>query len=195
VSAYPIKGVFPAGKELTMPLFSTTEFNSMKDLFVNQIEDLYDAENRLTQALPKMADAAGSSQLKQAFRQHLTETQGHVSRLETVFRELNIEPKRETCEAMKGLIAEGEEMIKAKGDPDVKDAALIAAAQRVEHYEMSGYGTARALARQLGLTQAVNLLEQTLQEEKAADAKLNEIAESSVNRKASGATATASTVR
>jgi ferritin-like metal-binding protein YciE len=178
-----------------MPIFSTTEFNSLNDLFVNQIEDLYDAENRLTQAIPKMADAASSNQLRQALQQHLTETQGHVSRLETVFRELNIEPKRETCQAMKGLIAEGEEMIKAKGDPDVKDAALIAAAQRVEHYEMSGYGTARALARRLGLTQAVNLLEHTLQEEKAADAKLNEIAESSVNVKASGATATASTTR
>jgi ferritin-like metal-binding protein YciE len=163
-----------------MPLFST-DLNSFKDLFVNQIEDLYDAENRLTKALPKMADAANSSQLKQAIQHHLTETQGHVSRLETIFRELNLEPKRETCEAMKGLVAEGEEMIKAKGDPDVKDAALIAAAQRVEHYEISGYGTARAFARRLGMTQAANLLQQTLSEEEAADRKLNQIAESSVN--------------
>lgn len=163
-----------------MPLLST-ELKSFKDLFVNQIEDLYDAENRLTKALPKMADAASSSQLKQAIQHHLTETQGHVSRLETIFRELNIEPKRETCEAMKGLISEGEEMIKAKGDSDVKDAALIAAAQRVEHYEISGYGTARAFARRLGMTQAANLLQQTLGEEEAADRKLNQIAESSVN--------------
>jgi ferritin-like metal-binding protein YciE len=163
-----------------MPLLSA-EFKSFKDLFVNQIEDLYDAENRLTKALPKMADAASSSQLKQAIQQHLTETQGHVSRLETIFRELNIEPKRETCEAMKGLIAEGEEMVKAKGDADVKDAALIAAAQRVEHYEISGYGTARAFAKRLGMTQAANLLQQTLGEEEAADRKLNQIAESSVN--------------
>lgn len=168
-----------------MSLFSSTEFNSFKDLFVNQIEDLYDAENRLTSALPKMADAANSSQLKQAIRQHLTETQGHVSRLESIFREINVEPKRETCQAMKGLIAEGEEMISAKGDPDIKDAALIAAAQRVEHYEMSGYGTARAFARRLGLTQAANLLQQTLDEEKAADQKLNQIAEAGINQQAS----------
>jgi len=167
-----------------MSLFSSTEFNSFKDLFVNQIEDLYDAENRLTSALPKMADAANSSQLKQAFRQHLTETQGHVSRLESIFREINVEPKRETCQAMKGLIAEGEEMISAKGDPDIKDAALIAAAQRVEHYEMSGYGTARAFARRLGLTQAANLLQQTLDEEKAADQKLNQLAEAGINQQA-----------
>jgi ferritin-like metal-binding protein YciE len=170
-----------------MPLFSTTEFNSLNDLFANQIEDLYDAENRLTQALPKMAEAANSSQLKQAFQSHLTETQGHVRRLEQIFREINIDPKRETCQAMKGLITEGEEMIKATGDADVKDAALIAAAQRVEHYEISGYGSARAFARRLGLTQAASLLQQTLEEEKAADEKLNTIAESSVNQRATTA--------
>ena len=170
-----------------MPLFTSVEFNSFRDLFVNQIEDLYDAENRLTKALPKMADAATSSKLKQAFESHLRETEGHVSRLEQIFGELNVDPKRETCEAMKGLIAEGEEMIGAKGDPDVKDAALIAAAQRVEHYEMSGYGTARSFAQRLGLTQAANLLQQTLNEEKAADEKLNQIAETSVNTQAAGA--------
>ncbi len=169
-----------------MALFTSNEFNSLNDLFVNQIEDLYDAENRLTKALPKMAEASNSSQLRQAFQQHLTETQGHVSRLETIFRELNIEPKRETCEAMKGLIAEGEEMISAKGDPEVKDAALIAAGQRVEHYEMSGYGTARTFAQRLGMTQAANLLQQTLNEEAAADKKLTAIAESSVNVQAAG---------
>ena len=170
-----------------MSLFTTTELNSFNDLFVNQIEDLYDAEQRLTKALPKMAEAARSSQLKQAFQSHLTETEGHVARLEQIFRDINVEPVRETCEAMKGLIAEGEEMIKASGDPDVKDAALIAAAQRVEHYEMSGYGTARSFAQRLGLNQAATLLQQTLNEEKAADAKLNTIAESSVNQKATAA--------
>ena len=174
-----------------MPLFTTTEFNSLNDLFLNQIEDLYDAEQRLTKALPKMAEASHSPQLRQAFQSHLTETEGHVSRLERIFQEIGHKPERETCEAMKGLIAEGEEMIKATGDPDVKDAALIAAAQRVEHYEMSGYGTARALARRLGLNQAVTLLEQTLQEEKAADQKLNTIAESQVNPSAASTTATA----
>jgi ferritin-like metal-binding protein YciE len=173
-----------------MALFGGTEFNSLEDLFVNQIEDLYDAENRLTKALPKMADAASSSSLKQAFQSHLTETEGHVSRLETIFREVKAEPKRETCQAMKGLISEGEEMIDATGDNAVKDAALIAAAQRVEHYEISGYGTARTIAQQLGMTNVANLLQQTLNEEKAADQKLNTIAESSVNvRATTGATA------
>jgi ferritin-like metal-binding protein YciE len=167
-----------------MALFGGTEFNSLEDLFVNQIEDLYDAENRLTKALPKMADAAASTSLKQAFQSHLTETQGHVSRLETIFRGVNVEPKRETCQAMKGLISEGEEMIDATGDADVRDAALIAAAQRVEHYEISGYGTARTIAQQLGLADVANLLQRTLNEEKAADEKLTTIAESSVNVRA-----------
>lgn len=169
-----------------MALFTSVEFNSLNDLFLNQIEDLYDAENRLTKALPKMAEAAHSGQLKQAIQQHLTETQGHVSRLETIFRELKVEPKRETCQAMKGLIAEGDEMIDAKGDPEVKDAALIAAAQRVEHYEISGYGTVRTFAQRLGLTKIANLLQQTLLEEVAADKKLTTIAESSVNVQAAG---------
>ncbi len=173
-----------------MKLFNSTEFNSFQDLFVEQIEDLYDAENRLTEALPKMAAASNSSQLKQAFESHLRETQGHVSRLESIFRQMNIDPKRETCEAMKGLIAEGDEMVSAKGNPAIKDAALIAAAQRVEHYEMSGYGSARAFALQLGMREAADLLQQTLNEEKAADEKLNRIAESSVNVQASSRTAT-----
>jgi ferritin-like metal-binding protein YciE len=164
-----------------MAMFSSNEFKSFKDLFANQIEDLYDAEQRLTKALPKMAEGANSNQLKQAIQQHLTETQGHVSRLETVFREISLEPKRETCAAMKGLIAEGEEMVNAKGDPDIKDAAIIAAAQRVEHYEIAGYGTARTFALRLGLRQAADLLQQTLNEEAAADRKLTQIAESNVN--------------
>jgi len=175
-----------------MALFGGNEFNSLDDLFVNQIEDLYDAENRLTKALPKMAEAAASSSLKQAFQSHLRETEGHVARLETIFRGVKVDPKRETCEAMKGLISEGEDMISATGDSDVKDAALIAAAQRVEHYEISGYGTARTIAQRLGLTDVAALLQQTLEEEKAADQKLNTIAESSVNvRASSGRAATA----
>lgn len=157
------------------------EFNSFKDLFTNQIEDLYDAEQRLTKALPKMIEATNSNQLRQAIQMHLTETQGHVSRLETIFREIGMEPKRETCPAMKGLISEGEEMVKAKGDPDIRDAAIIAAAQRVEHYEIAGYGTARTFALRLGLRQAADLLQQTLNEEAAADRKLTQIAEGNVN--------------
>lgn len=171
-----------------MAMFGSTEFNSFKDLFANQIEDLYDAEQRLTKALPKMAEAANSNQLKHAIQQHLTETQGHVSRLETVFREIALQPKRETCQAMKGLISEGEEMVNAKGDPDIKDAAIIAAAQRVEHYEIAGYGTARSFALRLGLRQAADLLQQTLNEEAAADRKLTQIAEGNVNVQAQAKT-------
>ena len=167
-----------------MKLFSD-QFDSLQDLFLNQLEDLYDAEQRLTKALPKMAEAAHASQLRHAFLEHLTQTQGHVSRLDTIFRQIRAEPKRETCEAMKGLIAEGEEMISAKGDPDVKDAALIAAAQRVEHYEISGYGTARTFALRLGRRDAADLLQQTLREESETDKKLTQIAESSVNVQAS----------
>ena len=134
-----------------MGLLGSVEFNSLNDLFLNQIEDLYDAEKRLTDALPKMAEAASSSQLKSIFTEHLAETRNHVRRLEEVFQQIGTKPKRETCEAMRGLISEGQEMIDAKGDPDVRDAALIAAAQRVEHYEMAGYGSVRTFAQRLGM--------------------------------------------
>jgi ferritin-like metal-binding protein YciE len=179
-------------KENDMAIFRA-ELNSLQDLFVNQIEDLYDAENRLIEALPKMAEAAHSPQLKAAFQSHLQETRGHVGRLEQVFEALARPPKRETCQAMKGLIAEGEEAIKAKGDPAVRDAALIAAAQRVEHYEMAGYGTARTLATQLAHDRPAMVLQETLEEEKAADQKLTTIAESSVNTQAATRTRAATT--
>jgi ferritin-like metal-binding protein YciE len=162
-------------------LFTSPTFNSLDDLLIEQIEDLYDAEHRLIQALPKMADAAHSPQLQSAFREHLRETEGHARILEQVFRDLNKEPERETCEAMKGLIQEGEEMVSAEGDPAVKDAALIAAAQRVEHYEISGYGTARTFAERLGLSEVARQLEQILEQEKSADKKLTEIAEENIN--------------
>lgn len=164
-----------------MALFSSQEFNSLDDLFLNQLEDLYDAEHRIIRALPRMTEAAHSPDLKRAFDHHLAQTRQQVDRLDTIFRQLNKTPERETCEAMKGLLREGEEMIDAKGNPDVKDAALIAAAQRVEHYEMSGYGTARSLAQHLGYAEAVRLLQATLDEEKEADQKLTQIAESQVN--------------
>ena len=166
-----------------MALFGT-EFKSFEDLFEQQIMDLYDAENRLIEALPKMAAAANSAELKQAFQAHLHETEQHVKRLEQVFAEVGKEPKRETCAAMKGLVAEGDQMIKATAPPDVKDAALIAAAQRVEHYEMSGYGTARTFAQELGHSAAADLLQATLDEERAADKKLTAIAESRINLRA-----------
>ena len=166
-----------------MALFSA-EFNSLEQLFVEQLEDLYDAEKRLTEVLPKMADAATAKELRQAFQNHLRETQQQVTRLETIFRQLGKEPEGKTCDAMKGLISEGDEMIKAKGDPAVKDAALIAAAQRVEHYEMAAYGTARTFANQLGHGEAARLLQTTLMEEGNADKKLTEIAEKNVNAEA-----------
>jgi ferritin-like metal-binding protein YciE len=156
---------------------------TMEDLFVEQIQDLYDAELRLVKALPKMAEAATNAELRNAFEGHLQETEGHVQRLERVFEELGQEAKKETCEAMKGLIKEGEQTMDIE-DPALRDAALIAAANRVEHYEMAGYGTARTLATSLGLSQSANLLEQTLEEEKKADATLTQIAEQTVNQKA-----------
>ena len=163
---------------------STKNLDSLEDLLLEQLQDLYDAEHQLTKALPQMAEAAHCPDLKSAFSSHLSETQGHVKRLEQVFRELGKEAKRETCPAMEGLIEEGEEMLNSQGDHDVKDAALIAAAQRVEHYEMAGYGTVRTLAQQLGHTSAVQLLQDTLDEEKAADEKLTAIAEQMVNPRA-----------
>lgn len=164
-----------------MGLFSSTTLNSMEDLFITQIADLHDAERRLTKALPKMAEAASSQKLESAFISHLRETEHHIARLEKVFEMLGKPARSQTCQAMKGLIAEGEEAIDAEGDPNVKDAALIAAAQRVEHYEMAGYGTVRTLAEHLGRDDIARILQQTLDEEGACDKKLTEIAESSVN--------------
>jgi ferritin-like metal-binding protein YciE len=167
-----------------MGLFSSMTLNSLNDLLVLQIEDLYDAEQRIMKALPKMADAATNKDLKSAFQKHLRETEQHVTRLEKVFSILGLTARRETCEAMKGLIAEGEEAVSAAGDPNVRDAALIAAAQRVEHYEIAGYGTVRTLAEQLGHNEIARILQQTLDEEGACDKKLTQIAESRVNVKA-----------
>jgi ferritin-like metal-binding protein YciE len=164
-----------------MNLFTSKEFDSFQTLFIDQLQDLYDAETRLTKALPQMEDAASSQELKNAFRQHLGETQNQVTRLEQIFQQLGETPGRETCEAMKGLVKEGDEIVQASGDPDVKDAALIAAAQRVEHYEISGYGTARNFAHRLGRDDIARLLEETLEEEKHADVLLTQIAEQSVN--------------
>ena len=167
-----------------MGLFTSTELNSLDDLFLDQIQDLYDAEKRLTSALPKMAAAAHSPELRSAFEQHLRETEGQITRLEEVFRQIGKSPARETCEAMKGLIKEGENMVQANGDPSVKDAALIAAAQRVEHYEIAGYGCARNFAQRLGHHEAARLLQATLDEEGATDKKLTAIAERAVNLRA-----------
>jgi ferritin-like metal-binding protein YciE len=170
-----------------MGLFTNLKFDSLDDLFHEQLQDLYDAEHRLTEALPKMVDAAHNPELKQAFDQHLSETRGQVGRLEEVFRILGREPKRSTCDAMKGLISEGDHVLSATGNADVKDAALIAAAQRVEHYEIAGYGTVRTLATRLGHHRIAELLQETLDEEGNADKILTEVAESSVNVQAAHA--------
>jgi len=169
-----------------MGLFSSKTLDSLETLFIDQLQDLYDAEQRLVKALPKMAEAAHDSTLKSAFQQHLNETKNQITRLERVFQLMGREAEGKTCAAMKGLIEEGEEAISAKGDPDVKDAALIAAAQRVEHYEMAGYGTARTFAQRVGRQDVARLLQETLNEEKATDEKLNRIAEQQVNVQASG---------
>ncbi len=167
-----------------MGLFTSTQFDTLECLLEDQLQDIYDAEQRLTKALPKMADAASDAQLKNAFQHHLTETEQQVKRLEQAFESLGKKAEAKTCEAMKGLITEGEEMVNAKGDDRVRDAALIAAAQRVEHYEIAAYGTVRQLARQLGHENVAQLLQQSLDEEGGADKKLTEIAEQSINRKA-----------
>lgn len=164
-----------------MGLFSTTEFNSLDELFLHQLKDLYDAEHRITDALPKMAEKASHASLKNAFQHHLQETERQIERLEMIFEQVGQEAERVKCNAMVGLIAEGDEVLGAKGDADVLDAALIAAAQRVEHYEISGYGTARAFALRLGNRYAAELLQESLDEESAADEKLTMIAERSVN--------------
>lgn len=157
------------------------EFNTLQDFFVHQLEDIYDAEKRISAALPKMRDSASNSDLKSAFDEHLKETENQIARLDKVFEGLGMRPQRESCEAMKGLIREGEEMIESKGDDSTHDAALIAAAQRVEHYEMAAYGTARTLANRLNHPEMAEQLEATLAEEKSADEKLNALAERQVN--------------
>lgn len=165
-----------------MQILTRNEFNSLDELFLYEIEDLYDAEKRLAQALPKMVEAANNSKLRAALTSHLNETHQQVERLEMIFRQLDREPVRETCDAMKGLLKECQEVVEAKGDNAVLDAAIIAAAQRVEHYEMAGYGTARTLARQIGHFEAAELLQQSLNEEGEADATLTLIAEEEVNQ-------------
>jgi len=163
------------------------KMESLKDLYLEQLRDLYDAETQLVEALPKMAEAAHNSDLKNAFNQHLRQTREHVTRLERMFSALGEKPEGQTCHGMKGLIKEGQEMIKAKGDPDVIDAGLIAAAQRVEHYEIAVYGTVRAYAETLGAEADMRSLEKTLQEEEETDDKLTEIAESHINVEAEAA--------
>lgn len=162
------------------------KLDSLHTLFVNELSDLYSAETQLIKALPKLVKGAHSRDLQQCFKDHLEETKGHVERLEQIFKELGngSKVKAKTCKAMEGLIKEGSEQLKATGDPAVIDAALIAAAQRVEHYEIAGYGCVCTFAGILGLDEAKRLLEETLQEEKDADEKLTDLATGMINEEA-----------
>jgi ferritin-like metal-binding protein YciE len=143
----------------------------LKELFIDELKDLYNAENQLVKALPKMAKAAGSAELRSGFEEHLEQTKGHVERLETIFKKLGENPKGKKCKGMEGLVEEGSEAIE-EYEGSVRDAALIGAAQRVEHYEIAGYGTVIALAQQLGEEGHAGMLKKTLEEEKETDAKL-----------------------
>jgi ferritin-like metal-binding protein YciE len=151
-------------------------FNSLKDVLEEQLEDLHSAETQLIQALPKMAQAANHEPLREAFQHHLEETRGHLTRVEEALGEIGVSNPTEVCKGMKGLIAEGEEIIQMGGDPMASDAALIAAAQRVEHYEIAAYGTARQLADDCGLDGIKDLMDQNLDEESQADKLLTKIA-------------------
>ena len=157
---------------------------TLDDLYTDLLKDLYSAEKQLVKALPKMAKHAQSRDLQNAFQEHLRQTEGQVDRIERIFSEMGGSPRGKKCVGMEGLIEEGNELLQEDVDPDVLDAGLIAAAQKVEHYEIAGYGTARAWAERLGYDSAVRLLQQTLEEESAANEKLTKIAESHVNMEA-----------
>ena len=162
------------------------KITTMEELFLDEIRDLYDAEKQLTKALPEMAKAATSEELRNAFEEHLEQTKNQVQRLERIFEGLSEKGTGKKCAAMSGLIKEGDEIASNSEDTAVRDAGLIAAAQKVEHYEISGYGSARTHADLLGNAEAVRLLEETLQEEKEADEKLNDLAQSTINEEAVG---------
>ncbi len=157
---------------------------TVQDLFVQELRDIYHAEKQILKALPKMAKSATSEELRTAFETHLEETRGQVERLEQVFETLDLAKRSKRCEAMEGLIEEGRDVLDEVEKGDVLDAGMIVAAQKIEHYEIAGYGSLVALAKQLGHDEAASLLAQTLEEEKATDQKLNQIALGSVNKKA-----------
>lgn len=159
--------------------------DSLRELFIEELKDTYDAEKQIIKALPKMIKDASSSELSSAFEKHLEETRGQVDRLETIFEILEEEAKGKPCKGMAGIIAEGKEMVEEAEDDDVKDAALIAAAQKVEHYEIASYGTLKSYASLLDEEEAANLLEETLNEEKEADEHLSELS-GEVNARAEG---------
>jgi ferritin-like metal-binding protein YciE len=158
--------------------------NGLHELFLEELADMYDAEQQLVKALPKLAKSAKGSQLKKAFESHLKETENHVSRLEEVFESLDVKPKKKACKGLSGIIKEGEEMLEDHKGTEEGDAALICAAQKAEHYEIASYGCLSAWSEQMGHNEATEILEEILAEEKEADKKLTEIAQGSANRKA-----------
>ena len=166
----------------------STAIKSMSDLYVESLRDLYSAETQITKALPKMAKAVESEELKAGFEEHLEQTKNQIERLKKIFEGLGEKPTGHHCEAMEGLIAEGQELMESVKEPTVLDAGLIGAAQKVEHYEIAGYGTARNFARLLGYDDHAELLQETLDEEGATDEKLTELADGMVNEAAVSAT-------
>jgi ferritin-like metal-binding protein YciE len=161
-----------------------SKMQTLDDLYTNMLKDLYSAEKQLVKALPKMAKNAQASDLQRAFQEHLKQTEGHVERIERIFSDLGSSPRGKKCVGMEGLVEEGNELLQEQIDPDVLDAGLIAAAQKVEHYEIASYGTVRTWAERLGYNQAAQLLQQTLDEEGDANKKLTQLAESHINMEA-----------
>jgi ferritin-like metal-binding protein YciE len=166
---------------------STMSLDNLQNLFVTELKDIYNAEKQLVTALPRIAKAAGSPQLAEAITKHLKETEGHVARLEEIFQSLGLPVRGKKCKGMEGLLEEGKEVMEEEAQESVRDAALISAAQKVEHYEIAAYGCLRSYAQILGHNAAAKLLEQTLKEEEAADEKLNQLAEGGINQAAAAA--------
>lgn len=158
--------------------------NNLKDLFVHFVRDMYYAEKQILKTLPKMARKSDSAQLREAFEHHREETEGQVENLEKVFDLLGLKARGVTCEAIQGILEEGKEIMEEAGDNDTRDAGMIAAAQAVEHYEMTRYGTMVAWAKRLGMNEAADLLQKNLDQEYAADTKLSKLAESGINKQA-----------
>lgn len=159
-------------------------FGSLRDVLVAELGDMLSAEQQVMEAMPMMIEAATSPRLKESFRRHMTQTEGQITRLNKAFSLLGLKPEAETCDGMKGILKDGAKTIAAKGDPAAKDAALIAAAQKVEHYEIASYGTLRTFAQTLGLTEIADLMQTTLTQESQTDELLTSLAEASINRKA-----------
>ena len=167
------------------------KLDTLEQLYISELRDLYSAENQLIKALPKMAKAASSDELRNAFEKHLEQTKQHVERLEQIFEQLDESPKGKTCRAMKGLIEEGSEILEEDGEDSVLDAGIIVAAQKVEHYEIAGYGSVRTFATLLGQDEAAELLQSTLDEESDTNENLTQLAENIVNPEALTETQTA----